>query len=604
MELIILQSLNNFSKFEKILSRSADILVFDQSVMIELDQKGIKYKSVEDFYTPDDYSKDIYAFRNKVEDLLMHLDKEQATIVNFPYSYNGNGHYFYKWFDNLFYLEKLIQVLKKKYNKIYLFAPNEPKKLKNDIFKFSNLNSKKVDGTISFTSETSAERVLQLIYNSLDIYFLEDRKVPTKKIPVKYKVKYLFNRLKIFYDRKQYSKNFFFNRYLNKIEKKIFLIQDSYEVTLLKKYLVKSNFLNPTIKLRKNIALEQPVVLKNSNIENILLKFANKELIFLREYFCILLNSYSKEVVGRISSYKKKFELLVKKDKPNLFLLGVGTRDVFDMICCYIANTHDIPVILLQHGISRILVDAPNAKSVEYNSQILKTLIVQSKKDVDYLQNSKTEVFCMGSINQYERNNICYNHKPTKEILFCLGPDSNFVFRHLLDIYSINKKHQQSTEVITTAEECSLSIDIKLHPLEDQNSLKNYLDIIKNNKFKQTKIIYGGSAENLSRSYKLVIIDFLSSSIRNHILSLDIPVIIYDRDFDKIKFRKDALSSLYDRCYIAKNTSDLRKFLNNFKLGKLPSKWSKDIIDKYIYPIDKGNPGKNIAEYIEGIVLK
>lgn len=183
MELIILQSLNNFSKFEKILSRSADILVFDQSVMIELDQKGIKYKSVEDFYTPDDYSKDIYAFRNKVEDLLMHLDKEQATIVNFPYSYNGNGHYFYKWFDNLFYLEKLIQVLKKKYNKIYLFAPNEPKKLKNDIFKFSNLNSKKVDGTISFTSETSAERVLQLIYNSLDIYFLEDRKVPTKKNP-------------------------------------------------------------------------------------------------------------------------------------------------------------------------------------------------------------------------------------------------------------------------------------------------------------------------------------------------------------------------------------------------------------------------------------
>lgn len=604
MELIILQSLNNFSKFEKIFSKSADILVFDQSVMIELDQKGIKYKAVEEFYTPDNYSGDVCAFRNKVEDLLMQLDKEHSKIVNFPYSYNGNGHYFYKWFDNLFYLEKLIQVLKEKYNKIYLFATYEPKKLKNDIFKFSSLNSKKVNGTISFPSETSAERVLQLIYNSLDIYFLEDRKVPVKKPPVKYKLRYFFNKFKSFYYRKQSSKIFILNKFLNKIEKKTFLIQDSYEVALLKKYLVKLNFLNPTTKLRKNIALEKPVVFKNTNVENILLKFANKELIFLREYFYILLNSYSKEIVGRIRSYKDQFELLVKKDKPNLFLLGVGTRDVFDTICCYVANTYDIPVISFQHGISRILVDAPNAKSVEYNSQILKTLIVQSKKDVDYMRNSKTEVLCMGSINQYERNNISYNYKPSKEILFCLGPDSNFLFRHLLEIYSTNKKHQQSTEVITTAEECSLSIDIKIHPEEDQNSLKNFLDLIKNKKFKQTKIIYGGSAENLSRNYKLVIIDFLSSSIRNHILSLDIPVIIYDRDFDKIRFRDDALSSVYDRCYIAKNRSDLRKIFNNFKLGKLPSKWSKDIIDKYIYPIDEGNPGNNIAKYIESIVLK
>jgi len=604
MELIILQSLNNFSKFEKIRSKSADILVFDQSVMIELDKKRIKYKAVEDFYTSDDYSEDISAFRNKVEDLLMHLDKEHAEIVNFPYSYNGNGHYFYKWFDNLFYLEKLIQVLKEKYNKIYLFATNEPKKLKNDIFKFSNLNSKKVNSTISFPLETSAERFLQLIYKSLDIYFLEDRKVSIKKIPVKYKVRYFFNRFKSFYARSKSLKNLILNRYLNKIEKKTFLIQDSYEVTLLKKYLVKLNFLNPTTKLRKNIALEKPVVFKNSNVNNILLKFANKELIFLREYFYILLNSYSKEVVGRIGSYKDQFELLVKKDKPNLFLLGVGTRDVFDAICCYIANTHNIPVIAFQHGISRILVDSPNAKSVEYNSQILKTLIVQSKKDVDYLQNNKTKVLCMGSINQYERNCISYNYKPSKEILFCLGPDSNFLFRHLLEIYSINKKHQQSIEVITTAEECSLSIDIKLHPQGDQNSLRNYIDIIKNKKFKQTKIIYGGSAEDLSRNYKLVIIDFLGSSIRNHIFSLDIPVIIYDRDFDKLRFRDDTLYSLYDRCYIAKNSSDLRKILNNFKLGKLPSKWNKDIINEYIYPIDKGNPGKNIAKYIESIVLK
>lgn len=603
MELIILQSVNDFSKYEKILSQSYDTLVFDQTVMIKLDQKKIKYKAIEDFYTSDEYNRDILAFRNKTEDLLLHLDKAHRKMADFPYSYNGNGHYFYKWFDDLFYLEKLIQVLKKKYNKIYLYATDEPKKLKSDQFEFSNLNSRKVNGTISFPLETSAERVIQVIYNSIDIHFLQDRKVPEKKIPIKYKLSYFFNRLKSFYDRKQSSKNFILNKHSNEIKKKIYLIQDSYEVTSLKKYLVKLNFLNPTTKLRRNIALQKPVIFQKSNVNNILLEFANKEFIFLREYFYILLNSYSKEVVGRISSYKDKFELLVKKDKPSLFLLGVGTRDIFDMVCCYVANTNNIPVILFQHGVSRMLVDAPNAKSAEYNSQILKTLIVQSKKDVDYLNNSKTKVICMGSINQYERNNISYNYKPSKEIFFCLGPDQNFSFRHLLETYSINKKHQQSIEVINTAEECSLSIDIKLHPTGGQNSLKNYIDIIKNKKFKKTKIVYGGSAENLSRNYKLVIIDFISSSIRNHILSLDIPVIIYDRDFDKIKIKDDALSFLYDRCYIARNSSDLRNILNDFKSGKLPSKWNKDIIDNYMYPFYKGNPGENIAKFIENLIL-
>ena len=140
-----------------------------------------------------------------------------------------------------------------------------------------------------------------------------------------------------------------------------------------------------------------------------------------------------------------------------------------------------------------------------------------------------------------------------------------------------------------------------MHPTGDRFSLNNYINIIKNKKFKNTNIIYGSLAETVSRNYKLIIMDFLASGLRKHIFSLKIPVIIYDRDFDKMRINDLVLSDLCNRCYIARNTSELLDLLNRYKAGNLPSKWREDMIDNYIYPVGKGNPGKNIAKYIESI---
>ena len=62
------------------------------------------------------------------------------------------------------------------------------------------------------------------------------------------------------------------------------------------------------------------------------------------------------------------------------------------------------------------------------------------------------------------------------------------------------------------------------------------------------------------------------------------------------------MSDLCNRCYIARNKSELRELLDKYKAGKLPSKWNEDIIDNYMYPIENGNPGENIAEYIENLM--
>ena len=282
--------------------------------------------------------------------------------------------------------------------------------------------------------------------------------------------------------------------------------------------------------------------------------------------------------------------------------MGAGTRDVFDAVCCDLANYYNIPVIIFQHGGTRLFNDKAYDESLEYNDRVTKTLIVHAKKDIEKFQNIKTKVICMGSMQQFIKNQYL-NYKPFKDIFFCIGPDTNNSFRHLLEYYSVNKKYKQSIEILKSIEEKKLSVDLKLHPSGEKNSLINYLNIIKDFGFTNTKIIYGGAAEVFMCNYKLIILDFLASAVLKQIFSLKTPIIIYDKDFDKMRISSEVLSDLSKRCYIARNYEELSQLLDKYKIGKLPSKWNNQIIDDYIYPIANGNPGLKIIEYIENLML-
>ena len=77
--------------------------------------------------------------------------------------------------------------------------------------------------------------------------------------------------------------------------------------------------------------------------------FIKEHFRFLNKNVFLFFNSYQKEIVGRIVSFKEQFKSLIIKDKPNILLLGIGTRDVFDTICCYVANHHNIPIIFFHY---------------------------------------------------------------------------------------------------------------------------------------------------------------------------------------------------------------------------------------------------------------
>lgn len=605
MELIIAQSINDFDSLKKVLTKNTDILVFSHSVMIALNQKNIKYKVIEDFYSSEQYYQDALVFRENVERFLTQLDKTSENEVNFPYVYSGNEHYFLKWFDDLFYLERLIENLKHKYKKIYLFSTNEPEKILENHLNFSKLNSRYINGTISFSLERSVERTIQLIYNSIDISFLKDKILPKKNIPIKSLINFFFNRLQFRYYRRFQIKNINKRKEHSLENKNVYIIQDDYELYSLKKYLPKFKYSNPTTKLRQEIQTEKPEDISNIFINDILKSFIDKNFFFLKKYLYVFINSYHFEIVGRVNSFKKKFEIIIKKDKPILMLSSSGTRDIFDTICCFVANKYKIPLVTFQHSGSTSFYYMPYLKSHEYNTRVSKILISQYKKNIDKIKNEHTKVVSMGSIKHYEDYYRFQYKKPTKDILFCLGTDLDFAFRHLLDNQSTNIKYKQSIDIISTAENSSLSIDIKLHPIGEKTSFECYMKIIEDNQYQNTNIIYGNFVEVIAKKYGLIIIDSLGSAMIRHIMCLKVPIIIYNCDFERYKLRVDesALSDLHKRFYIAKNKVELLDLLKRYKAGKLSSKWSEEIIDNYIFPLNKGNPGENIAEYIENLIL-
>ena len=88
------------------------------------------------------------------------------------------------------YLEKLIQIMDSRYEKIYLCA-TKPEPI-SVIRLFSKLNSRRINGTVSFPLERLGNRIIQLIYNSIQVHFLVDKSDQNADIPIRFKISHFF----------------------------------------------------------------------------------------------------------------------------------------------------------------------------------------------------------------------------------------------------------------------------------------------------------------------------------------------------------------------------------------------------------------------------
>ena len=148
----------------------------------------------------------------------------------------------------------------------------------------------------------------------------------------------------------------------------------------------------------------------------------------------------------------------------------------------------------------------------------------------------------------------------------------------------------------------SIETDIKLHPVGEEISYCIYKCYLDKKHFNKVNIIYGVSGEMIVYKYKIIIIDYLPSALTDHILALDIPVIIYDVNFSSLKIKAPFMTDLMNRCYIARNKEQLSKLVTKFAEGKLVSKLDDNFLDQYIVPSHDLEPCEKITKYIESII--
>jgi len=597
--LIIVQTANYSEKL--INNKNADFLVFTPDIMNKLDSCNIKYKTIEDFYGSKEYSFDIAVFNYNVENLLTNLDNVCSPYTGFSYSYSGNALYFMVWMDNLFYLDRLVKSIKDKYDNIYLYSTSKPKKNLFNQLNYSELISRPSNGTVSFPLEKGLERSVGIIFYTLNLDFISDSNSTDRYNKFLFKYSNYYGRLQGYCERKckliKYSALFNLKRKKVKDSDVIFIAQDGYEVESIRRYLTDFTCVTPVPSLRYGLSLISPLNIESKLISVVLKKFISDEFDYLNEYVSIVFKSYHSEVVGRIEYFMEIIKKEIIKTKPKVLLFSMGTRDVFDMIVAKTSNDLGIPSVFFQHGGCLLFYKSWYSKYLELNSNIIKTFIVNSSEEVELSQHYGAKVFPMGSISRYEKIHGLMV-KPTKEILFCTGPYEFTAYDGLLHNTSCLNTHKSSIAILSALNENLCSVDIKIHPVGQFDSYKYYSKISSNHK--KTKIIVGRPIETMFKKYKVIIMTQLGTGVLTIFLSYNVPVILFIDNFDDLDISgmDKARQDLIDRCYIARNKSDLSKILSKYKKDGLHSKWSESFVNKYVYPVYDGNPGVNIANYI------
>ena len=208
----------------------------------------------------------------------------------------------------------------------------------------------------------------------------------------------------------------------------------------------------------------------------------------------------------------------------------------------------------------------------------------------------------MGSIHKFHLLQNNFSLKRKNNAIYCSAPFPYENYRTLSSSLNDEEYYNVSSGILTTAAKNFIELDLKLHPISFNFQLKYYKKLIDFFHFNEMKIISNVPAEKLLPNYNLIIIDFLGTALIPYILSLKVPIILYLNDSKLLNVL--TARDLYQRCYIAKSQNELEDLFELYNQKKLPSKWNEKIIDQYVYPISKGNPGKNIADYLLKEVIK
>lgn len=593
--LLILVDYVDLGAIDPLLVQNSDKLAMTSDAMLAFECNKMPFFTFDDFYDYKEFRKDNSKLIDESESFLSDLDKKYKDVIGFPRAFTSNILWFLLFFANIYYVSKICDAIKERYGNIFLAG------------------SQKYDGEFSVSLDFSQQGVafeecneglanrVRMLNAVLKPKCLWGENICRRKrgfnvykttgeIFVKKCVKTLL-----------LKGNGFLKKDKNQRKKTIFVIQNGYEVSFLKQRSADFNYKFPIEKLMHDMPKAEIKELEYLFDEQ-LCDFVERWFPCFSKYVIDLFKLYHQRILGRVGRFISCMEKEFNTYKPDALFYSISATRIYEDICAYLANKKNIPVFYFQHGGTSVFFKHPYQKYSEYSNNVEKINIFHSKVEERILKEKvPLDSRAIGSAVLYDLYEDCKNKiGANKKILYCAGSFNAFHYKGLMTGNSDRELFDINKDVVDTVRSLNLKMDIKIHPSDEDYSY-SYFNNLRSNSKKGEKIdiniLSGFPIDGRAKNYKLLILDCVGTFLIPVSIVTNMPVILYLKDLSYL--REETFSDLQKRFYLVQDRADLEKHVHLFSEGKLDSKFSFDIVDKYSFPIDGGNPCINIPNYID-----
>lgn len=572
------------------LNGNAAIYAMTPGAMLCCEELGLDFMTGEDLYSATEFRSDTALLQTRTEELFSLMDGMAEGDAGFHRAYSSNIYWFLILFNDLFYMTEICDRIRERYDDIAIMGPsslNGPV----DLRIVHNLNCF-MPGFVGFENKV---RMLSRLFPGCR--WSDNRE--TRRYHQALDGRWISHKM-----ARLGAKAAALRRYAGCAVcgdlKRFIVVQDGYEVEAIKKRMRRARFLSlqrvmsGAIKATRTVRESRPC-------PDVVKEFISDNFPAFEKDIVGLFELYGRDVVPRIRAVSAGFSEAIERHEPAALLYSQGARGVYEELYAFIASQRGIPVFYFQHGGSvQAFHEDPYQKYHEHNTHVKKAQIYQSRVERDICVKELGEaagVVC-GSAQYFKMFRMRDPEGPAGErILF--GPTVfNFNgWKKLLynapdnEIYGVHK------DIVSTASELSVKLDIKVHPGQaDYQSL--YFTALAKRSGGDIRVIRDIPVEAIFGDYRLLVLDNIDTMLIQIAFLYPIPVILYFKD--NTILNPLTRGDLESRCYFVESRKGLRDRLLEFKDGKLETRYSEEMIDKYVFPFDGVDPADKIASFITG----
>jgi hypothetical protein len=589
-ELIIIVDKTGLKAVEKSILEACDRVAMTPDAMLALEQAGLSYFTFDEVYDYRKFREDNLELTEATEDLLSELDKKYEDLLRYPRAFTGNILWFLVFFANTRYISSVCDWIKSNYGKVYLAASSEYDKPFEIELDFSEKGlafygfSRGLASKVGMIRETLSPECYwqdcapgKLAVNKRQVIF--SLGVAVKKALSKLSV-----------TMKKWTEN---------KKNTILVIQDKNEVGYLKKHLRMFAFKNPVEKMLQRVRHGHAA---GQNIDPMFAEevrdFSKRWFPAFAEHALEVFDLYHEKAIRHLRTFRDKVDHVFDIDEPKALFYSLSANRVYEDVYAYVANERDIPVFYFQHAGTTVFQEEDlYQRYLERNKNVRKINIYKSKLEKEILKedhNSEKEV--LGSAELYDLH-LGQKNKRKKGILYCPGIFNAYNYKDLTANISDRQIFEINKDIVGVVSDFGADMDIKIHPCDTEHNHSYFSNLLDAKGCEGVNILKGFPAEKILKDYSLLILDYIGTTLVPDSIVFEMPVILYLKDMSILQ--EKALADLEKRFHIVRNRSDLEKYISRYAMGKLETKFSMEIVDKYAFPIDRGDPGVSISEFVQ-----